>query len=158
MLDVAYRRIVWPLPVQKQEFVMPTIDVGRRRPPAPLPPNSRELMARRIIRGLPNLNDVVEPILLSLYDNAGFRKLLSAVYDGDAEEGSCAADDFKAAEMLRDKAKSIDPNSLLSRAKLATIVKSMKVIQRRYGASRKQRRNSVGGVEVEIDEAQDAAE
>src|SRR5262245_15386496 len=126
--------------------------------PAPLPANTRDLMARRIIRGLPDLNAVTEPILLSLYDNASFRRLLTAVYDSDAEEGSCAADDFKAAEMIRDKSKSLDPNSMLSRAKLATIVKAMKVIQRRYGASRKQRRNTVGGVDTSQRDAEDHAD
>jgi hypothetical protein len=58
-------------------------------------------------------------------------------------EGSLAADNIMAAEMIRDKAKAA--GSELASEKLATISKALGVVQRRYGFSRKERRNMVRG-------------
>jgi hypothetical protein len=91
------------------------------------------------------INDLVEDIHTALVDkNGDYLKYLDAVYDEQAQEGSLAADNTLAAMMIRDEAKKRNVPRVAD-AKLATIVKSLNVVLRRYGVSRTERRNMVGG-------------
>jgi hypothetical protein len=112
--------------------------------PAPLPATTEKWLEQRTLKAEPTLNDVVEQLHWKLVNDKLYRSYLEAVWDEDAIEGSLAADNFKAAEMLRLAAKS-DNGNIVGTKKLATIVKSMNVVLRRYHNSRKERRNTVGG-------------
>jgi hypothetical protein len=85
-----------------------------------------------------NINDMVEEIFLLLAGDKDFSRLIGAVDNKQAVGGALFVDDFLAAEMIRDKAKTV--GNLLAGEKLATISKALGVVLRRYGMSRKQRR------------------
>lgn len=107
----------------------------------PLPTTVRDL-----VRSKPatrTLHDMVEELYLRLYDNSRFHALNEAVYRSQAVEGSIDADDHEAARMTRELANEI--NSPVKNEKLATIVKSLRFVARRYNQSRKERRNTLGG-------------
>jgi hypothetical protein len=89
------------------------------------------------------LNDQVEEIHLSLLEDKDYIALLASVYDEDAVEGSCAADNIMAAHKIRDYA--LEKNLSCKKVKLATISKALNVVMRRYSVSRKERRNMLGG-------------
>ncbi|MBX8688675.1 hypothetical protein GO011_14665 [Mycobacterium sp. 20091114027_K0903767] len=90
------------------------------------------------------LNDYVEDVFLVLYrdDHPDFKALLDACSDEDAVEGSMLADDYLAARMIRDAAPAGSP---IKSKKLATIRHALKVVMRRYGVSRRERRELLGG-------------
>ena len=79
-----------------------------------------------------------------LCDDKDYIDLLTAIYDEQAVEGSLSADNVMAAQMIRERANKID-GSEVKDEKLATISKSLGVVLRRYGASRKERRQTVHG-------------
>lgn len=116
----------------------------RLRPEA-LPPTI-SLWQRAIKDGL-TLNDHVEAVHIALYDTSEeYRAFLEAVYDDDAVEGSLAVDTMKAAELLRDHA--ITMNNMVGRKKVATVIKALNVVLRRYNKSRRERRDTVGGMMI----------
>ena len=121
----------------------------------PVPPSLPDTVAefRTLRKGQiqHTLNDVVEQYHLKLYDNEDYTRLLYAVYDEQAVEGSLAADNIEAARMLRLAAQQ-ENNIVLAREKLATISKSLGVVLRRYGSSRRERRDMIGGEIVPNDE------
>ena len=114
----------------------------RPLPPA-LPETVDGFIAHRKLKAKRTLNDQVEDAYLRLVENEKFQAFIFAVYDEQTVEGSLAADNIMAAEMIRDKAKAA--GSELASEKLATISKALGVVQRRYGFSRKERRNMVRG-------------
>lgn len=121
--------------------------VQERKPlPPALPESVSDLVQLRKSEAKRTLNDQVEEIHLSLYDSHDkYTEYLYAVYDEQAIEGSLAADNFKAAEIIREEAKKRGKVEV-ARQKLATIVKSLNIVLRRYnGCSRKERRNMIGG-------------
>lgn len=130
---------------QEAQIKMTNVSSLTKPLPPPLPRTTRELVAQRRLKSHRTINDEVEPIYLALYEDEVFHSFLFAVYDEQAIEGSLAADNIEAARMIRDYARKQDKNGILSKSKLATIVKAMGVVQRRYGESRKDRRNMVGG-------------
>ena len=89
------------------------------------------------------INDAVETIHAKLLDNEDYLRLIEGVFDEHAVEGSLAADNVMAAQKIREVAKK--ENSPIAREKLATISKAINIVMRRYGVSRKERRNMVGG-------------
>jgi hypothetical protein len=114
----------------------------------PLPPKLPEKIDdwERKVKFERSLNDQVEDIHRRLVDEGEeYRGYLYAVWDEQAVEGSLAADNFKAAEMIRAQAQNSPGYEEVGRQKLATLVKVLGVVLRRYGASRKDRRNMVGG-------------
>jgi len=119
-----------------------------RAAPPPLPSTVAEHLAHRSMKTERTLNDIVEDVHLSLLENADYRAFLNAVWDEHAVEGSLAADNIMAAEMIRAKASKLG-NNVLAKEKLATIAKCLGIVMRRYGYSRNQRRNMVGGVVVD---------
>ena len=118
------------------------VNALRPLPPA-LPETVDGFIAHRKLKAKRTLNDQVEDAYLRLVENEKFQAFIFAVYDEQAVEGSLAADNIMAAEMIRDKAKAA--GSELASEKLATISKALGVVQRRYGFSRKERRNMVRG-------------
>ena len=92
------------------------------------------------------INDTVENIHVKLLEDEDYLRLIEAVYDEQAVEGSLAADNTMAAQMIRAAAKK--ENSPIQHEKLATISKALNIVMRRYGVSRKERRNMVGGQAV----------
>ena len=86
-------------------------------------------------------NDRVEMVHRILVDESKrYRALLLTTYDAHAVEGSLVADDIMAAQMLRYKAIELRDTEIAEQ-KLATILLALKVVLRRYHASRKQRRD-----------------
>jgi hypothetical protein len=93
------------------------------------------------------LNDYVDQIHIKLWEREEYRQALEAVYDEDAVEGSLAADNFVAATMIREYARK---NGVVAvDKKLATIVKALNVVMRRFNVSRSQRARMIGGVVVD---------
>lgn len=123
-------------------------EVVRPRPPA-LPATTTDLLAQRKQDPHRTLNDHVEAIHVQLYENAEYQRFLDAVYDEDAVEGSLAADNLQAAQMIRNKAREAGHDPYVAEKKLATISKALGVVLRRYGMSRKERARMIHGETVE---------
>ena len=109
-----------------------------------LPITREDLAARKTMVSQPTLNDHVDTIHMALWDDEGYRELLDAVSDEDAVEGSLAIDNAKAAERIRDYAKDHDI-PYVAKKKLATIVRALNVVLRRYHIGRKERAMTIGG-------------
>jgi hypothetical protein len=102
------------------------------------------------LKGKRTINDLVQDMhqtLLNSSESDSYIAFLTAVYDEQAVEGSLAADNIEAARMIRDRARTVDGNSL-QHEKLATIAKSLGIVLRRYHLSRKERRQQVNGQPV----------
>jgi malonyl CoA-acyl carrier protein transacylase len=118
-------------------------------PPPPLPDNIEDWV--RQIKAERTLNDLVEDIHRALWNESEeYRKLLHATVDPQAVEGSLSMDNALAVQLIRKKAKDIGSTEVASE-KLAVINLALGVVLRRYKASRKQRRNMVGGQQVPDD-------
>lgn len=119
-----------------------------RLAPEPLPATQEEMLARKSMKAM-TLNDYVDQIHVVLFpQNAEYTKLLDAVYDEDAVEGALSIDNMLAAEMIREYASKDNRVPYVAGKKLATIVKSLGVVLRRYHMSRKERSVSIGGERV----------
>lgn len=105
----------------------------------------------RYIKSERSLNDQVEDLhRLLIPTSPKYRALLRATWDSHAVEGSLAHDNAFAALEIREKAKEMGYDEVAAE-KTAVISLSLGVVLRRYHASRKQRRNTVGGEEVPIE-------
>lgn len=108
-----------------------------------LPPSVEGLMACRKIPPKTTLNDNVERIVLNLWEDVTFQKLIDATYHEQTVEGSIIADDLEAARMIRGfstQEENAAEFKYVASQKLDTIRKSMNVVLRRYHMSRKERR------------------
>jgi hypothetical protein len=130
-----------------------TTDLGRPLPP-PLPATVDDLLSLRKSNRLRSLNDDVDDIHLRLWEVDKYREYLTQIWREDTVEGSFIADDISAATMIRDYAKE-HTYPLASRAKLHSIVRSLHIVCRRFGISRKERQAQVQGEFVKHDEGQD---
>ena len=118
------------------------IDVRDSRVPTlSLPETIAGLMDMKKSKNKQGLNDQVDVIHQQCWIDAAYRDCLDAVHPEMAVEGSLIADDFEAARMIRDMAKDIG-NGYIAGQKLDTIRKALMVVLRRYGISRKERRDS----------------
>lgn len=116
----------------------------------PLPEDINDWV--RAIKAERTLNDLVEDIHRILVgESERYRGLLRATYDSHAVEGSLSMDNALVAMMIRDKAKQMNIVDIVDE-KLAVINMALGVVLRRYKASRKQRRNTVGGTQVPPDD------
>jgi len=133
-------------PSDDKQEKQPSSPVGKLHHPKPpaLPPTVNDLLAGRITQARKTLNDHVDDIHQRLWNDPKYQTLLDAVYDEQAVEGSQSADNFLAAQRIRDWAVK-NGNTYVQQQKLASIVKALNVVLRRYGISRKQRRNMVAG-------------
>lgn len=107
----------------------------------PLPENTAALIEQRKNKRSYSLNDMVEKHHLGLYENEEYQSLLEAVFPEQALEGSLIADDFEAARMIRERARD-NGDGYVAKQKLDTIRKALAVVLRRYGISRKERREA----------------
>ena len=114
-----------------------------RAPVRELPSTQAELLAMRKAMREPTLNDHIDDLHVILWNDPSYRRALDSVYDEDALEGSLSADNFVAATKLRDYAVAHN-NAHVEHRKLATIVKSLAVVLRRYGITRKERSLTLG--------------
>ena len=105
-----------------------------------LPPTVAALMAQKKSGKQRTLNDMVEGHHLKLYEDAKYRGYLDATVGSDSKEGSLIADDMMAALMIREQASEAG-DVLVAKKNLATIRTSLHVVLRRYGISRKERRD-----------------
>ena len=90
---------------------------------------------KRMLRIEVSFNDLVEQVHLALVEDTEYLRLLYAVWDSQAVEGSLAADNFAAAGRIRDKAKEMGL-AMVGTSNIATISKALGVVLRRYGSSR----------------------
>ena len=112
-----------------------------------LPISTQDLLSMRKKMQERTLNDHVDDIHVALWENPAYHTALEAVDDADAVEGSLAADNFLASTMIRDHARET-ANHHIKDKKLATIVKALNVVLRRYGIDRKTRAATIDGVLV----------
>jgi hypothetical protein len=82
-------------------------------------------------RKVKTFNDVIEDVLLEMYEDPGFRQLLASVADS-SQSIAVALDQAKAAVIIRDKAIETGRTHVADK-KLAEIVKALRVVLRRYG-------------------------
>lgn len=116
------------------------------REAAPLPEKIDDWV--RQIKAERTINDMVEDIHRALVDESKeYRTFLRATYDQHAVTGSLSFDNCKACEMIQAKAIELGLSDV-AEEKLAIINLALGVVLRRYKASRKQRRNTLGGQEV----------
>jgi hypothetical protein len=119
--------------------------------PAPPLPEKIEDWVRQI-KAERTLNDLVEDIHRIMWNESEeYQKLLTATYDQQAVEGSLSMDNALAVQMIRKKAIDLNYHDVANE-KLAVINLALGVVLRRYKASRKQRRNTVGGQVVPQDD------
>jgi hypothetical protein len=118
-------------------------------PPVPVPATVADLLAHRKSMQAKSLNDEVDDIFLRLWEVPKFRDLFAAIHPSQTIEGSFSADDYVAAEMVREYAKE-HHFPIASNTKLAAIIFSLHVVCRRYEQGRSQRRNMVKGQRVDM--------
>src|SRR5262245_61916 len=121
--------------------------------PPTLPATTEDYLVHRKLTANRAINDHVEDVHLRLIEDESYAALLFAIYDEQAVEKSLDVDDVMAAQKIREKAVK-EGNSDLAHESLAAIIKALHVVLRRYGFSRIERRNMVGGqvVTPEADE------
>lgn len=119
--------------------------VYQPRPSAPaLPSTVSDLLAQRKTLRTRTLNDDVDEIHLALWDDINYRQFFLPIWKEETIEGSFYADDVMAAVQIRDYANA-HQKPIAAGAKLAAIQRSLHVVCRRYGISRKERQNMVSG-------------
>jgi len=104
-----------------------------------LPGTVSKFLEMRRNQSKTNVHDEVERMYLVLFDDPEFRGLRDAVYREQCVEGNFIDDDVASAQMIRDMAKR-ENNATITREKLAVIRHSIGVVERRYEATREQRR------------------
>jgi hypothetical protein len=123
----------------------------------PAPRTIAALDAGLVIKPRLNLNDRVQELYRKLTEDPNeetrekFLRLTDGVVDSQCLEGSCTADDYSVAVMIRQKAVEMDVPEVVGQ-NLTTLVHTLRVVMRRYGLGRKQRRFTVGGTFVPADE------
>lgn len=109
--------------------------------PAALPATRADLIRKSASKQ--NLNDMVETIVLTLWNDDTFQSYIEPVWNEQSVEGTLYADDIQAAGMIRDQAKK-DNNPAVANQKLAVLAKVLtNVVLRRYGISRNERRQAI---------------
>lgn len=109
------------------------------RVPPPLPATRTELLAQYKLKRRRNINDLVEEIIVRLWDSdEEFMKYVNAIYNEQAVEGSLEEDDSMAALIIRDVAKK-NKHDEVAAQNLKTIKLAMRVGLRRFGVSRPER-------------------
>jgi hypothetical protein len=117
----------------------------------PLPVTREALEAARMLKARPTILDLIEPIVLALWEDEDFRRFVDAIVDSDAIEGSMEYDDVRAAEMIRDHARANNHTDIGGK-NLKTLVHALRLVLKRYGQGRKQRGSIIGGETVMADQ------
>jgi predicted polyphosphate/ATP-dependent NAD kinase len=114
----------------------PMTEATALRVPPPLPDTSAALLAQYKLKRKRSINDLVEEVIVKLWDaNEDFMKLINAVYDSQAVEGSLDDDDTMAAQIIRNYAKE-NKHVEVAQNNLHTIKLAMRVGLRRFGVDR----------------------
>ena len=106
-----------------------------------LPNTVQDLINARKTKSKMTLNDQIESIHMSLWEEPAYKRYLDAVYSEQAVEGDLFVDDIEAARMIRAYAKEKGV-TYVREQKLATIRKSLLVVLRRFGTTRRERREA----------------
>jgi len=88
------------------------------------------------------LNEQVEILHIILWADEHYKQWLQAVWDSDAIEGKVYLDHAEGARMIREQAK-IHNMTDITKQKLATIIKALRVVLRRYGIDPKTRKANI---------------
>jgi len=111
----------------------------------PLPKTREALLKQRVTDRRRTLNDYVDEIHVELWEtNTEYMRLLDAVDDAGTVEGSMSIDTVRAAEIIRAHAKK-NGIAYAAEQRLASLVRSLNVVLKRYRMSRKERAVTVGG-------------
>jgi len=121
---------------------------------SPLPTTRSALEASRVLKRRPTILDLIEPIVIALWEDENFTKLVDAVVDSDSVEGSTDADDQEAARMIREYAKS-NRHPEVAKRNLKTLTHALRLVLKRFGQGRAQRVNEP---EPQIEALQEAAQ
>lgn len=92
----------------------------------------------RITKSQPSINDTVERYHIQQMADENYVRLWDATTNAEATEGLMILDDGEAAKRIREAM--VRDNNPFSGATLATIIRSLGVVLRRYGMAREQRR------------------
>ena len=114
-----------------------------------LPATRQELLDSRPLKSRPTIIDIVDPIVVALWEKSEFQSLVDAVVDSAAVEGSLEIDDTLAAQMIRDYAIEHEVKDVRSQ-NLATLRHALRLVLRRYTQGRKQRSGEPEQVTDEI--------
>ena len=120
---------------------------GTNLPVKALPNTKAGMLAERLNKSAANLHDMVEQVLLDNMDDPKLEGYLKPWEDAQSVTGKCMYDDFKAAERLQELSKG---NPLITDVKTTVILKSMTVVLRRFGQTRRQR---IATAEAQADRA-----
>jgi hypothetical protein len=106
--------------------------------PPPLPETRTDLLAQYRLKRKRSINDLVEEIVLKLWDDDDFQKYVYPIYDSQAVEGSLKDDNFMMAQMVRAVAKN-GGNAEVAAQNMHTIRSALTVVLRRFGVDRRTR-------------------
>jgi len=104
-----------------------------------LPATRQDLVNSRLLKHTRTILDHVEDMVIVLWDTPEFKSLCDAIFPSQTKEGSFILDDGQAAVMIRNLAKERDVPELMDQ-KLDAIVHALRIVLKRYGQGRKQRR------------------
>ena len=122
---------------QAKEAGMAEEVTALRIPPA-LPETRTDLLAQYKLKRKRSINDLVEDIVVRLWEDDEFQKLVDAIYDFDSVHGSMADDDVMAALMIKDVAQKSGPEEVAGK-NIHTIKLAMRVVLRRFTQGRSER-------------------
>jgi len=92
----------------------------------------KELVERRKNKSPKNLHDRMQEYYEDFYEDDEFYALVNGITgNDDTVEGSVSADLYTAVRMIREKSRE-NKDHIIGNKKLATLVKSLKVVMRRY--------------------------
>jgi hypothetical protein len=110
-----------------------------------LPDTVQDLVAQKTTKSTLTLNDLVEHHHLKLWADEElsetYKGYVEAVYHEEAKEGRTECDDHEAARMIRTHAAENNDRIVASK-NLATLIRAMHVVWRRYNIDRNQRRKA----------------
>jgi hypothetical protein len=113
-----------------------------------LPASVTDLLAQRIGTPKVKLIDEVDQVFVILFEDSDFRALRGLEDPDTTVHGSTIADDIVAAQMIKEKGEDMRL-PLIMAANLTVIATKLRGAERRYNASRNQRRNAPEPVAAE---------
>lgn len=112
-----------------------TEEAALQRIPPALPETRSDLMAHYKLKRKRSINDLVEEIVIKLWEDDEFQKLVDAIYDSDSVHGSLGDDDVMAAVMIKEVA-TRDKHTEVAAKNIHTIKLAMRVALRRFSQGR----------------------
>jgi hypothetical protein len=127
-----------------------------RPTPEPLPTNMDEALAHRRVETRLTINDQVDQIYRQICFQKEYQRLIFGIYDEQATDGRLEWDDYKAAVFIKNYAKDNGMPEVANES-LTVIDRAHQTVLRRWGQSRKMRRNRVGDTNVAEEQAEQQA-